>query len=284
MLIMKRISLLILTALILGSSALTAMAQERKEDFTPKRGDFGISVMASPLTELTNAFKGTAYTPMQPTVTISGKYMVTDHGALFLNLGWLYRNSNDTYYTRDDAAYAVDPFTMDKVTDAVRANTSGGNFSFGFEGRVGMGRAQGVFGIGAMYAFSYYDSRYTYGNAITAVNQVPSTAFNGINGTSVPGVSYQRYLRQFSGAPTHTAGLLAYAGIEWFVAPKVSLGARVNLIAAYSWTNATYYVAEGYNTMTAQVEEWTELLSPSSGAIDFGTENIGADLSINVYF
>ena len=36
--------------------------------------------------------------------------------------------------------------------------------------------------------------------------------------------------------------------------------------------------------MTAQVEEWTELLSPSSGAIDFGTENIGADLSINVYF
>ena len=74
MLIMKRISLLILTALILGSSALTAMAQERKEDFTPKRGDFGISVMASPLTELTNAFKGTAYTPMQPTVTISLRF------------------------------------------------------------------------------------------------------------------------------------------------------------------------------------------------------------------
>lgn len=276
---MKHI-LTILTAIALCSLPFTAQAQS-EEDYLPKAGDLGLSVSANPISQIIS----TSYT--QPLVSISGKYMVSDKSALFLNVGWIYNYNHNNYYANDDAALYLDPFSRAKVIDTREDQITGLNVSFGGERRIGKGKVQGVFGGGIMYAFSYYDIRYSYGNAITSINQQPSISddlYSDISNPDVPGVSYQRYLSEFNITPTHYIGLTGYAGVEWFVAPKVSVGAKLYLTAAYRFLSGDYYTAEGYNYLTGQVEEWTELLRPSSHGFRFNRDNVGMDISFNFYF
>lgn len=281
---MKHI-LTILTAIALCSLPFTAQAQS-EEDYLPKAGDLGLSVSANPLSQIATGVSST-----QPLVSISGKYMVSDKSALFLNVGWIYNYNHNNYYANDDAALYLDPFSRAKVIDTREDQITGLNISFGGERRIGKGKVQGVFGGGIMYAFSYYDIRYSYGNAITSINQQPSISTNvdiyydaTVNNPDVPGVSYQRYLNIFNTTPTHYIGLTGYAGVEWFVAPKVSVGAKLYLTAAYRFSSGDYYTAEGYNYLTGQVEEWTELLRPSSHGFRFNRDNVGMDISFNFYF
>lgn len=277
---MKHI-LTILTAIALCSLPFTAQAQS-EEDYLPKAGDLGLSVSANPLSQIAT---GVSYT--QPLVSIAGKYMVSDKSALFLNVGWIYNYNHNNYYADDDAALYLDPFSRAKVIDTREDQITGLNVSFGGERRIGKGKVQGVFGGGIMYAFSYYDIRYSYGNAITSINQQPSISddlYSNIDYPDVPGVSYQRYLSEFNITPTHYIGLTGYAGVEWFVAPKVSVGAKLYLTAAYRFLSGDYYTAEGYNYLTGQVEEWTELLRPSSHGFSFNRDNVGMDISFNFYF
>lgn len=277
---MKHI-LTILTAIALCSLPFTAQAQS-EEDYLPKAGDLGLSVSANPLSQIAT---GVSYT--QPLVSIAGKYMVSDKSALFLNVGWIYNYNHNNYYADDDAALYLDPFSRAKVIDTREDQITGLNVSFGGERRIGKGKVQGVFGGGIMYAFSYYDIRYSYGNAITSINQQPSISddlYSNIDYPDVPGVSYQRYLSEFNITPTHYIGLTGYAGVEWFVAPKVSVGAKLYLTAAYRFLSGDYYTAEGYNYLTGQVEEWTELLRPSSHGFRFNRDNVGMDISFNFYF
>lgn len=279
---MKHI-LTILTAIALCSLPFTAQAQS-EEDYLPKAGDLGLSVSANPLSQIAT---GVSSTSTQPLVSIAGKYMVSDKSALFLNVGWIYNYNHYNYYANDDAALYLDPFSRAKVIDTREDQITGLNVSFGGERRIGKGKVQGVFGGGIMYAFSYYDIRYSYGNAITSINQQPSISdylYSDINNPDVPGVSYQRYLSEFNTTPTHYIGLTGYAGVEWFVAPKVSVGAKLYLTAAYRFSSGDYYTAEGYNYLTGQVEEWTELLRPSSHGFRFNRDNVGMDISFNFYF
>ncbi len=276
---MKHI-LTILTAIALCSLPFTAQAQS-EEDYLPKAGDLGLSVSANPISQIIST------SSTQPLVSISGKYMVSDKSALFLNVGWIYNYNHYNYYADDDAALYLDPFSRAKVIDTEENHITGLNISFGGERRIGKGKVQGVFGGGIMYAFSYYDTRYSYGNAITSINQQPSISddlYSDINNPDVPGVSYQRYLSEFNTTPTHYIGLTGYAGVEWFVAPKVSVGAKLYLTAAYRFSSGDYYTAEGYNYLTGQVEEWTELLRPSSHGFRFNRDNVGMDISFNFYF
>lgn len=275
---MKHI-LTILTAIALCSLPFTAQAQS-EEDYLPKAGDLGLSVSANPLSQIAT---GVSPTSTQPLVSISGKYMVSDKSALFLNVGWIYNYNHNNYYANDDAALYLDPFSRAKVIDTRENQITGLNVSFGGERRIGKGKVQGVFGGGIMYAFSYYDSRYSYGNAITSINQHPSTN-HGNSLTGVPGFNYLRPTHTFSSAPTHQFGLVGYAGVEWFVAPKISVGARINLSATYFWAQGIYGDYEGYNYLTGQVEEWTELSSPSYHGFIFNRDNLGMDISFNFYF
>ena len=201
---------------------------------------------------------------------------------------WRIIKDTRNFYVQDDAALAANPLSQQNVVDSYMTRSSGGSFSAAVEYRVGKGRVQGVFGGGLLYAFSYDRSKYEYGNAITSMNQQP-TVSNDMTGAimrnDIPdGFSYMRYLSKFGDTPTNYFGLVAFAGIEWFVAPRISLGGEVNLAAVFNWTKATYYTAEGFNTVSGAPETWTELLSPKSTGFHFGTGNIGQNISVTFYF
>lgn len=295
---MKRIY--ILSLLLLVSITVWAGNGRDKEDCLPKAGEFGFSVSLNPLFDnLAYVFNSSIYSPSNalgggvaydpfgyssPLVSLTGKYLVTDNFAIRMNLGWMYSHRSDNYYVRDDAAYIADPLSQSKVIDNVTTDRAGGSFMLGGEYRVGKGRVQGIFGGGLMYAFVYGSGNYSYGNAITPLNTSPTIESSFPVPQDKPGFYSQRYLSRYSEDPAHYAGLVLFAGIEWFVAPKISLGAEVNVSALYSWTSELYYKAEGFSFISGQVEEWTELYSPHSSGFDFGTKNLGANISLNFYF
>lgn len=270
------------------------------ETFLPQAGDFAFSISANPFVNFvgnmfnnstnnrinSNKIGGDAY--LQPMVSIAGKYMITDHLGVRVNLGWMYDYENQSFYTRDDAAHFLNPLTHQKVVDRYIYNNVGASFNAAAEYRIGNRRIQGVVGGGLIYAFSLHREKFQYGNGITELNPTPTVNANmaqyGYQAPVMEGFASQRYLSRYQGDPTHYFGLMGFVGFEWFLCPWFSLGAEVNVSALYRWTQEIYYEAEGFNTIVGQKETWTELESPRSHGFSFGTGNIGANLTLTFYF
>ncbi|MDE7374426.1 MAG: hypothetical protein K2M86_03740, partial [Odoribacter sp.] len=98
-----------------------------------------------------------------------------------------------------------------------------------------------------------------------------------------PGL-FSRPLTQFNKGANVYVGLTGSAGVEWFVAPKISLGAEVNLSLYYMLGKQTYLESESYNATLGRVEKRVELKSPGNRGFYMATECLGGSLSLNFYF
>ncbi len=266
----------------------TAAQQKDYSEYLPEAGDMAISLNLAPFLNVfadetvDGRIGGDSYN--SDLISIAGKYMVTDNFALRLNVGWSYLYNRDNYFVQDDAAVFVNPLSQAKVTDSYITKNSGVSITAAAEYRFGSRRIQGYVGGGLTYALSSYSMNLYYGNAMTELNQNPTTYED--YSAYLPGFSSARFTKVSNNGLdfNHHAGVVAFVGFEWFVAKKVSVGAEVNVSAIASWGNLQYATLEGYNTLSEKVETWTELFKPSSFAFDFGTQNVGANLSVNFYF
>lgn len=217
---------------------------------------------------------------MNPTVSIMAKYMLTDNLAVRANLGVNVNSHTDKVYVRDDKAFFLDPLSQNKVIDSRLSKNTGASILAGVEYRIGENRIQGVFGGGLLLAMQRSSYDYTYGNAMTDINQRPTSHY-GIYNTDG---GYYRTLKNWNSNADFYAGLALTAGIEYFVAPKIALGAEVSLCGYYKFGNQSYNQYEWYNDATETVETWTELVSPGSNGFHLGTQNLGGSLYISFYF
>lgn len=273
---------------VFAQQAQTAAQPKDYSEYLPEAGDMAISLNLAPFLNVfaDNAIDGRiggdSYN--SDLISIAAKYMVTDNFAVRLNVGWSYLYNRDNYYVQDDAAVFLNPLSQAKVTDSYITKNSGASITAAAEYRFGSRRIQGYVGGGLTYALSYYSMNLYYGNAMTELNQNPTTYED--YSAYIPGFASARYTKVANNGLdfNHHAGVVAFLGFEWFVAKKVSVGAEVNISAIASWGNVQYATLEGYNTLSEKVETWTELFKPSSFAVDFGTQNVGANLSVNFYF
>ncbi len=314
---MKKILSICLVALL----AMPAMAAEPKEErakrdyseWLPAAGDvsLGFSVDLSPLASFVgNLFNGTIGNtweygdiggetlgmqnidkvdpatgqPIKNMVSIMGAYMLTDQLGIRANLGFSVDYDNVRSYQVDDAALANDPFSQAEVIDTRKTTKSGGSFAVGVDYRVGKRAVQGVFGGGLMYGLSVDKTRYAYGNAITELNQIPTSGVTTTYNWSDKGLPYARPLETCAKDPTHFFGLYGTVGVEWFVAPKVALGMNVNLNLVYTLGSQEIIVAEGWDVNTEEVRTHIETVSPGNTGFKFGTDNIGSNLYVAFYF
>lgn len=267
-------------------------AKVDSENYLPEAGDFSIGFTIDPIaTFVGNMFNSSTSNKLEPLhgeglnnpcASIMGKYLLQDNFAIKANIGFIISSVNEQYYVSDDAALMLDPLSKAKVLDNKISNNYGGSISFGAEYRLGKRKVQGIFGGGLLYSFQTSNTTYSYGNGITEINQRPSSEFAySAYSTAIPN---SRVLSDFSTAGAHTVGLYGNIGVEWFVAPKISLGADVNLCLLYTITPDCYKTVEGYNVFTQETEKTTELVSPMNSAFEFSMRNIGANLFINFYF
>lgn len=312
----KRIITILTIVLSLGAgSALSAQEEgdapkaKAKSGFTlPTAGDIQLGVDVAPILRYVgNMFNGNTnnslnnfggewvvapeqflkeYNPVfDPTVSIMGKYMITDNVAARANIGIMTLHENNRAYSIDDAAYALNNMSEAKVIDSYRANHSGAAFSLGAEYRRGYRWIQGIFGADVIYGFSTANRHYTYGNAVTELNQNPSRAY-GLT-TEVPGYwsNGRGYiLDYYNTGVNHHVGLDIRVGVECFMTSYLALGGEVSLTALWNVGAHEYMVTEGFNTLTNSVEQRTELVSPGSTSFTFGTRNLGGKLYLAFYF
>lgn len=285
--------------------AVTAKSQETEVQYTPKTGDYAISISAIPMTQyigqffngaLANnyaEFGGQAYIggdvntapfkKIAPLMSVSGKYFLDKETAVRVNLGLIYQRTFTKSYSNDDAEHAINPFSQKKVIDTYLSKNTGLSLMAGLEKRAGKERLQGIYGAGLLVAATTAIDKYTYGNAITDINQAPSES-NGGTVATMNGFAYNRLIKDYNLGATWHAGIVTFVGVEYFFMPKMSIGGEVNFTALASFDKAQYQELEGFSTVDVARREWTELVSPSSNQITIGTGNIGANVTLNFYF
>ncbi len=296
---MKKLIVIILSACLFP--AMLWAEEKQQKQYLPEEGDWALGIDVVPILKyIGNAFNGTdgsngldhvGGTPftsghfgnqgLMPTVSIMGKYMLTDEWAVRANVGLMISSANDKAYSIDDKALAENPFSEAKVVDGARYDRNGMSMLLGAEYRKGARRIQGVFGAGLLFAFQNSKETYSWGNALTEINQSP-TSHAFANMPTLP--TGYRALKQNGAGSDFYLGLTGSAGIEWFVAPKIALGAEVNLSLYYIFGTQTYVESEGYNATLGKVATRTDLNAPGSNGIYFGTESLGGSLYMTFYF
>lgn len=296
---MKKLIVIILSACLFP--AMLWAEEKQQKQYLPEEGDWALGIDVVPILKyIGNAFNGTdgsngldhvGGTPftsghfgnqgLMPTVSIMGKYMLTDEWAVRANVGLMISSANDKAYSPDDKALLTNPFSEAKVIDRARYDRNGMSMLLGAEYRKGARRIQGVFGAGLLFAFQNSKETYSWGNALTEINQSP-TSHAFANMPTLP--TGYRALKQNGAGSDFYLGLTGSAGIEWFVAPKIALGAEVNLSLYYIFGTQTYVESEGYNATLGKVETRTDLYAPGSNSIYFGTESLGGSLYMTFYF
>lgn len=254
---MRKLTLAILCC---AFTAGTVMAQDEEptnkngKPLLPDAGDFGVGVNLVPMFNwMGNMFNGNnnnTYAGQNKFVnffnntSIFGKYMLTENSAIRATFGFNFNNFQNSNYVIDDNANHPDSLVMDHVT------VKNHNFTFavGYEMRRG-GRLQGIFGGDLLLMTGRAnDLDYTYGNAFGSTNIAPTTTtWNGVGNYVTEGPQAERMVYQ-EGAKTFGIGLRPYVGMEYYVAPKLSLGLEFGWNIMYNQTSETNARMERYET------------------------------------
>lgn len=150
------------------------------------------------------------------------------------------------------------------VEDQVKDGFMGIDLGFGLEKRVGSTRVVGVYGAMFNVGFGSSKTTYTYGNALAANYPVANRPTETKNGS------------------TFGLGLRAFAGVEWFCAPKISLSGE------YTWGVAM--TSEGYGSTSSEgwvnnaVKTNTADTGTKKGNFSIDTGVSGASIGVNFYF
>lgn len=278
---------LLFVAAIFAATATFAqdgLTSKKGEAYLPEAGDWAIGFDANPfLNYAGNLFNGntsngigSGATWFAPNMAIYGK-MFKDEKTAYRAMVRLGFGSTSTG-TVVDLYTTPSAVTTTEYTNEVKTSYNNIVLGGGIEKRRGNTRIQGVYGAQLLIGFGGGSTENTYGLALgdSSVNANPS-----LSGT--------RITKQTAGS-TFMLGINGFLGVEWFFAPKVSLGAE------YGWGLSMTSTGES-ETVT---EEWA--VTPGSAAgtnpslqtktskggksSTFGLDNSisGARISLNFHF
>jgi hypothetical protein len=151
----------------------------------------------------------------------------------------------------------------------------------GMEWRRGKGRLMGVYGAEALVGLSTSSESYTYGNAITAGNQAPTTTTNFATGNSAP-ISSRIISRTNPNSFNLTA--LGFAGVEYFFAPQISIGAEFTLGLRYTGTNRSDVVREEWEANSGTVINVSDVNSDILTNFGIATGVWGGSINLMFHF
>ena len=151
----------------------------------------------------------------------------------------------------------------------------------GMEWRRGKGRLMGVYGAEVLVGLSTSSESYTYGNAITAGNQAPTTTTNFATGNSAP-ISSRIISRTNPNSFNLTA--LGFAGVEYFFAPQISIGAEFTLGLRYTGTNRSELVREEWEANSGTVINVSDVNSDILTNFGIATGVWGGSINLMFHF
>lgn len=260
--------ILVLAALFAGSASfaqVTTLKNKKGFEILPQAGDYAISVDATPILDFgLNAIKmgvNTGATAGHPGYvsgafrTVVGKYFITANTAYRVKLGINYITNNNDNVLGTTAG-------GNEYIQTVKTKTSNIILGGGMEWRRGHNRLQGFYGaealinIGSPSAISKNEYNMTLKEAydsVTPVNSVTTRSL-GITKSSAFGITVR-----------------GFVGVEYFVLPKISLGAE------FGW-GLGYQASKGTRTRETMNGPGTESTETESQASRNSGIRIGTDL------
>jgi len=240
---------LLFVAAIFAATATFAqdgLTSKKGEAYLPEAGDWSIGIDANPLFDYVgNVANGTSG---QSFGGANWYWANTIYGKMFKDETTAYRaavrigfGSNTVGST---VALNATPSAVQTTdyTNEVKSSYNAINLGFGIEKRRGNTRIQGVYGAMLNIGFGGGKTEYTYGLALGDSSVAANPSLAGTRPTEMKNGS------------TFELGINGFLGVEWFFAPKVSLGAE------YTWGLSMSSTGESETT----TEEWA--VTPGAAA------------------
>jgi hypothetical protein len=308
---MKR-KVLFVASLFLATAtfAQDGLTSKKGEAYLPEAGDWVIGFDGTPfLNYAGNMFNGTngtntlnaTWVGNQPNNTATANLNGgTIYGKMFKDENTAYRaklrigvgsGSSETLGFWDQDLDA----STNQVEYTNTAKTSGFAVTLGagYEKRKGNTRIQGFYGGEVLIGLGNSSQSWDYGRAYTEENHLSigdETDGNG-NGGAVQGTlqgtaDAKRVTERYAGS-TFQFGLRGFIGVEWFVAPKVSLSAE------YGWGLAMTSTSGGEETVeyfgfaegaTAETLNTETIKTGGSNTFGIDTDNNAATIAIFFHF
>jgi hypothetical protein len=280
---MKKIVLF--AAALVACSATFAQTGEitsnRGENWLSQDGDWGLTFDANPLLNYAgNLFNGHlgnniggGLTWANSNFAIQGKKLVDANTAYRGKVRIGFGSTKNTSLVSD----AVSTDVNATVEDTQKNGFFALNLGVGLEKRVGSTRVVGVYGAMFNIGLTSSKSKYEYGNALSADNTSNAPQFGQGAGVT-----------EVKNGSTFGLGLSAFAGIEWFCAPKISLSGEYGWGFMLATTGFGETTSEAWTTNAAGVTgiETTTTEGPTGkqSAFSLDTSVSGATIGVNFYF
>ena len=284
---------LVVIALAFGVSnafAQTPLANPKGEVYLPETGDWAISMDVDPIFHwLGNAFNqnggndnpGTGF--LNGDHTIIGKMFTspTDAWRVLVRIGLT--SITDKNNVRQDLVVTNFPNVAPVVTDKRKRSNTNIGLGIGKEMRRGKTRLQGIYGADAMLWFSSSKSTYTYGNTMSAITDAAHTStptttdfnqslgngtYGTIDWTTIPPPD-GRSIETKSGT-TIGIGVRGFIGAEYFLWPKISIGAEYGWGIGFQTTGKGSTSVERTGTNVAGNPDVATQKTETAGASRFG--------------
>jgi hypothetical protein len=276
--------------IIFNSSGETnELVSKNGRQILPQKGDWGFGVNATSIIQyfgnaangedLNSAPRLNVVDKNLPSATIWGKYFIADDLAWRGGLNIFAENDRRRFRVNDDNSLNPD----DVVFDVRDFEIYGFTASLGLEKRKGKSRVQGVYG--ADVYFHYTTNSLTtieYGNEITQSNQDPSSTNFG-NPSGVPAPALGNRVIEADLGDQFEFGLRGFIGVEYFFAPKMSIGGELYYGVSYEINGETSVTYEGYEGFTGEVLE-TSTFTRGNRNINLGLRNTSAAINMFFYF
>ena len=284
---------------ILMASTLT-FAQENDQvqnkngvDIMPVQGEFAIGMNAVPVfnfvgdlfgyTGSNNALGGNKFVSYFSSNTLFGKYMLTDNTAIRAH----FRIGMDNFSYQNEVFNDTDNDPENLVMDTYKHSNSTYNIGLGYEWRLGKTRLRGLYGGELLYQHQSGASfDYEYGNTFGNGNPAPtSTEWSSFGEVMNENPAAERQV-SFNGGNFNGIGIRAFAGLEYYIAPKICIGTEFGWGLMGGWNGQSSSVTESWdptaNATGAIVRD--EIIGYKGTSWNLDTDNFGGSLYFMFYF
>ncbi len=257
------------------------MQSKRGVSILPQEGDFGLGVNATPfLNYLGNSFNNstgnsTAFDFLSSEQMIFGKYFLADDLAVRGSLRFASNSFTENNYVNDDASTSPEVFVQDSRTTVNHFY----GISGGIEKRRGEGRLQGYYGGELMLAWSRNDLNQSYGNVMSGTNPTPTTTSDFNSGAA--SAQGTRMLSEVGGN-SFLVHLRGVAGIEYFFAPRISIGGEFGWGPGFQIESDGVRTVETVNANNERNEISRDIAGSSSFLMD--TDNVAGSIRLMFHF
>lgn len=284
----------------------TPLKSKRGVTILPEYSEWGLGISADPFLGyvgnlMTLAVNGTpgfefAEHPAGNFINspaIFGKYIVDE------NTAYRVRFNVNVASDINKAVVGQDQLTPDPdapafVEDWQKNNIKNFVIAAGLEKRRGASRLQGVYGGELVFGLSKVKREYQYGNPISADFNAPTTHNFGGNIVnpafpSFPVENASVRVKEENFGSSFLIGARGFIGVEYFFAPKISLGGEFGYMFGFGSEGKTVVTTEQWDATSLSIREIkTDVFSGSNdegfSSIGIGLDNLNGSIHLLFYF